>query len=341
MWKLGLIALLVVGAARPAARPRPKAPLRPKVTAFILHKRAESLGAYDADTGRKWGEPIPVGPKPHEMIPSSDGKHLYITNYGVDSFSDVAAGGNAISVINLTTLKKEPPIDLGRYHRPHGIERGHSGRLYVTTDFPPAVLVLDPGAQRATKILAAIELDQSLPHMLDLTADERRIFVANAGSGSVTVLQIGAQGERQAATTVKVGGVPMGLALSPDEKSLYAATRDGNQVAVIDTATSRVRATLPLPGQPARVRLTPSGGFLVASLIEAGDVAIIDTRALKVVHRFTVGAHAEGLTLDPLGGFGYVSVQGENKVVKFSLVDWKPVLEIKTAAAPDPVLILR
>jgi hypothetical protein len=36
-----------------------------------------------------------------------------------------------------------------------------------------------------------------------------------------------------------------------------------------------------------------------------------------------------------------VSVQGENKVVKFSLFDWKPVLEIKTAAAPDPILIVR
>src|SRR5439155_14664183 len=117
---------------------------RPKVMALILHERAESLGIYDSDTGRKWAEPIPVGPKPHEMIPSSDGRHLYITNYGVDRFTDVATGFNSISIVNLTALKKEATIDLGRYHRPHGIERGHSGRLYVTTDFPPAVLVIDP-----------------------------------------------------------------------------------------------------------------------------------------------------------------------------------------------------
>jgi DNA-binding beta-propeller fold protein YncE len=87
--------------------------------------------------------------------------------------------------------------------------------------------------------------------------------------------------------------------------------------------------------------LTPSGGYLVAALSEAGEVAVIDTRAQVVVRRFPVGAYAEGLTLDAVGGFGYVSVQGENKVVKFSLVDWKPVLEIKTAAAPDPIVILR
>jgi YVTN family beta-propeller protein len=133
----------------------------------------------------------------------------------------------------------------------------------------------------------------------------------------------------------------MGLALSPDEKTLYVATRDGNQIVLVDTAGRRVRATVALPGQPARVRLTPSGSYLVASLLESGEVAVLDTRDRQLVRRFTVGAHAEGLTLDPIGGFGYVSVQGENKVVKFSLLDWKPVLEIKTAAAPDPVLILR
>jgi YVTN family beta-propeller protein len=337
MWNLVLVALLAVGVGRPA-RPGP----RPKVIALILHKRAESLGAYDPETGRRWGEPIAVGPKPHEMVLSADGKHLYITNYGVDRFSEVAPGANSISVVGLAALKKEGSIDLGRYHRPHGIERGHSGRLYVTTDFPPSVLVLNPEAPPAKRILGAIDMvDQSLPHMLALTADERRLFVANAGSGSITTIMLSPQGQQEGASTLKVGGVPMGLALSPDEKSLYVATRDGNQVIVFDTAAGRVRANVALPGQPARVRLTPSGRFLVTSLLEAGDVAVIDTKSLAVVHRFSVGAHAEGLTLDPIAGFGYVSVQGENKVVKFSLIDWNPVLEIKTAAAPDPVLILR
>lgn len=334
MWKLVLAALLIASALQ---RPAAAAP-RAKVTALILHKRAQSLGAYDAETGHKLGAPTILGPKPHEMVASSDGKHLYVTDYGVDRFSDVAAGGNTISVVNLASLRPESAIDLGRYHRPHGIDRGHSGRLYVTTDFPPAVLVVDPAAR---KIVGAFDLDQSLPHMLALSADERRIWIANAGSGTVTALVVGPNGNAQAATSIHVGGVPMGLALSSDERTLYAATREGDEVAVIDTAAKRVRTTVPLPGQPARVRLTATGSFLVVSLMAAGDVAVVDTRSLRPVRRFTVGAHAEGLTLDAIGGFGYVAVQGENKVVKFSLIDWKPVLEIKTAAAPDPIVIVR
>jgi YVTN family beta-propeller protein len=337
MWKLILVALLVAGSRRPA--PRPVAP--PKVTALILHKKAQSLGAYDPDTGRKRGEATGVGPVPHEMVSSSDGKRLYVTNYGVERFSDVATGANSISVVNLATLKKEATIDLGRFHRPHGIERGHSGRLYVTTDFPPAVLVIDPAAREGQKVLSTLPIDQTLPHMLAVTADEQKVYVANSGSGTVTALSLGPHAERLASTNIRVGGVPMGLALSPDERSLYVATRDGNEVAIIDTGSGKVRTRVALPGQPSRLRLTPAGSYLVASLSESGEVAIVDTRSLRTIHRFAVGAYAEGLTLDAIGGFGYVSVQGENKVVKFSLVEWKPVLEIKTAAAPDPILILR
>ena len=140
---------------------------------------------------------------------------------------------------------------------------------------------------------------------------------------------------------VRVGGAPMGLALSPDERSLYATNSEGDGVAVIDTTGNRLRITIPVPGHPARVKVTPEGSHLIVTLVEAGDVAVIDTRSMRIVHRFTVGARAEGLTLDAIGGFGYAAVQGENKVVKFSLVDWRPVLEIKTAAGPDPIIIVR
>ena len=60
----------------------------------------------------------------------------------------------------------------------------------------------------------------------------------------------------------------------------------------------------------------------------------------QVVRRFHAGARVEGMVVDAAGRFGYISAQGDNKVVKFSLADWKPVLEIKTAARPDPIAVL-
>ena len=65
--------------------------------------------------------------------------------------------------------------------------RGRSGRFYVTTDMPAALLVVDAD-KRA--VVARYPLDQKLPHMVVVTADERRALVANAGSGTVSVVPV-------------------------------------------------------------------------------------------------------------------------------------------------------
>jgi hypothetical protein len=59
------------------------------------------------------------------------------------------------------------------------------------------------------------------------------------------------------------------------------------------------------------------------------------------VARLRVGAGAEGVTLDARSGFGYASAQGANTVIKFSLKDWRRVLEIATDQSPDPIEIIQ
>jgi hypothetical protein len=61
---------------------------------------------------------------------------------------------------------------------------------------------------------------------------------------------------------------------------------------------------------------------------------------LAVARRVPIGQRVEGLLVDTEGRYGYASAQADNKVVKFSLHDWRPVLEIKTAERPDPMLLL-
>jgi len=172
--------------------------------------------------------------------------------------------------------------------------------------------------------------------MLALRRDETKAWTANAGSGTVTAVRLDASAP--ALVHIPVGGVPMGLALSSDERRLYAATRSGNEVVVIDTGKDAVTDRIRIEGQPARVRFTKGDRWLLVSLIESGEVAVVDPRAGREVHRFKAGAAAEGLGLDEAGRFGYVSAQGDDTVVQFSLADWSRTLEIKTAARPDPIV---
>ena len=301
---------------------------------LVLQKKANALGLYDSVTGRHiWN--VQVGMRPHEMALSEGDRFAYVTDYGVDTFTDTSEGGHTISVVDLSAARRVATIDLGRFRRPHGIVLGLSGRAYVTVDHPAAVLEVDTAGRRvATEHL----LDQQLPHMVAVSPDEHFLYTANAGSGTVSAID-----RRSGATlaAVKVGGVPMGLALTRGGGKLYVATRDENTVALVDCRALSVVRQIEVPGGPARVRLTPDDRYLLVTLIGSGELAVLATETDREVARFKIGAAAEGVTIDTRSGFGYASAQGANTVVKFSLTDWRPVLAIATDASPDPVEVVQ
>ena len=168
---------------RPA--PTPKLSMRRLV---VLQKGAELVSAYDLATGERSGAALRVTPIPHEMAVTADGAELFVTNYGVKTFRDEDAGGNTLTVIDARRLAYAGTVDLGAHHRPHGIARGaRTGRFYVTTDAPAALLVIDP---KARAVVARYAIAQKLPHMVAVTPDERRAAVANSGSGTVTVVPL-------------------------------------------------------------------------------------------------------------------------------------------------------
>jgi YVTN family beta-propeller protein len=132
----------------------------------------------------------------------------------------------------------------------------------------------------------------------------------------------------------------MGMALSRDGRQLYATTRGGNEVVVIDTATDAVLERIPVAGEPARLLFTEGDARLLVSLIASGEVAVLDPRSRREVSRFKVGKAPEGLALDEANGFGFVSAQNDARVVKFALGDFHRVLDITTAEQPDPLIVL-
>lgn len=305
-------------------------------TLLIAHKWGDSVGFYDAATGAL-EQTVPVGRRPHELALSRDGKEAYATLYGIDLYTETVEGGRAVAVVDIASRAKTGEIDLGKYRRPHGIETGRkSGLLYVTCDLPAALLVLD-AAKR--EVVAAIELSQagSLCHMVTVTHDERTAFVANCGTSDVAVVDLEAKRE---VARVAVGGVPMGMTLSADERTLFATTRTTNTLAAVDTATHKVVKFIEIAGQPVRTHLTPDGKHVLATLIDSGELAVVDAKTWALERRLPIGKRAEGLAVDAAGEYCYAAAQADDKVVKFSLTEWKPVAEIKAGPRPDPILVL-
>jgi YVTN family beta-propeller protein len=315
---LALTVALLAGAARAGE------------TLVVVQKGDDSVGLYDADSGSLLAR-VGVGTKPHEVALSDDGRLAYVTNYGVDRYTETIEGGNSVSIVDLAARRVVGTVDLGRYHRPHGIALGRSGRLYVTCDFPPSLVVIEPRERRVERV---VEVGQALPHMVAVTPDERKAYTANSGAGTVSAVAVA---EGKVAAQIDIGGVPMGFALTGDGRRLFAANRTGDAIVVIDTARDAVVGRLPIAGSPTRLQLLPGDARLIAAVTDANAVAVVDVDPLREVRRFSVGRHDEGLGLDPSGRFGYVAAQDDDKVVKFSLTDWKVVLDVKTARRPGSV----
>lgn len=299
---------------------------------LILHKLDDSFGFYDAESGKLEAK-VAVGRKPHEFALSADQRFAYVTNYGADTYTETQHGGNTITVIDLMGRKAVGTIDLGEYHRPHGIERAKSGKFYVTTDFPAALLEVDA---KKGKVVRAIPVSGQLPHMVQLSKDERKAWTANAGSGTVSVIDLR---NRREITTVEVGGVPMGFALTPDEKNLFVATRSNNMVVQVDAVANKLKRKLGVPGEPARLAASPDGRWVYVSLIGSGEVAVLNAHTQLEVKRVAAGQRAEGLRLTPDGTRLFVSAQAENKVVEFTAPGLERVREIATPAKPDPIYL--
>ena len=304
-------------------------------TMLVVQKGDDSVGLYDATGGTLLAR-IVVGTKPHEVVLSADQKLAYVTNYGIDRWTETVEGGRSITIVDLAA----------RRHRVRSTWVGSAGRTGSPAAAPagstsPATSPRRSWSStpRSRRIERHVDVGQSLPHMVVLTPDEQKAYTANSGSGSVSAIALA---EGKVVAQIPVGGVPMGFALTGDGRRLYAANRTGDAIVVIDTASDTVIDRLAIAGNPARLRLLPGDKQLLVSLIEAGAVAVVDVGgpSLREVHRFSVGHHAEGLGLDPAGRFGYVSAQDDATVVKFSLRDWTTVLAVKTARRPDPIVIL-
>ncbi len=95
-----------------------------------------------------------------------------------------------------------------------------------------------------------------------------RLFVANSGSNSVSVIVGGRVTETiktSLSPTDPVGSTPDALALSPGGRRLYVANADNNDVAVIDVSNlheSRVLGFIPTGWYPSALAVAPDGRTL-------------------------------------------------------------------------------
>jgi len=180
----------------------------------------------------------------------------------------------------------------------------------------------------------------SLPEGVVTSPDGRRVFAANRGSGTVSMININTRGVLSTTRVFDPGGsLTGGIAISPDGRRLYADYYDtisGEKgVAVLHGTTSALLRNIPLaaaqpvpvPVNPGGVAVSPDNTFVVvANSVDGGSFYGIDAGSGQIVASVAVGAGSvpTGAAMSPDARTAYLLFSGAN-VVKVLDIDSRSV----------------
>jgi YVTN family beta-propeller protein len=291
----------------------------------VLNKEDATLVTIDPSTGKILGK-VPTGEGPHEVAVSTDGKLAFAANYGAQT------PGSTISVIDLAAMKEVRRFDVSPLRRPHGVFFS-DGKLYFTAEANRLIARYDPASNQIDWLLGT---GQAGTHMVHVSGDGAKMFTANIGSDSITIIERGQNPQNWNETVVPVGKGPEGFDVTPDGRELWAAhSRDGG-VSIVDLGEKKVIGTVDAGTKRSnRLKFSPDGKLALISDLDAGELVAVDAASRKVSKRLALGRAPEGILIPPGGTVAYVAVNGDNTIAVVDLKTLEVVRRIEPGRGPD------
>ncbi len=311
-------------------------------TLVVLNKSEATASLIDLATGAVRAT-LPTGHGPHEAAVSPDGRIALVGNYGTRG-----KPGSSLTVIDVPAAKVVKTIDLGEYKRPHGLLFLADGtRALVTAEDNKALLEVDV---ENGSVIEAYATSADVSHMVEVALGGKRAFVANIGSGSVSVIDL----EKGALVrNLETGAGAEGITATVDGKHIWVTNRSADTVSVIDATSLEILAQIPCASFPIRAKATPDGKHVLVSCARTADIAVLDVAARKEVRRIPQDLRAVdteerlfgdsfgessvpiGIVIHPDGSTAWIAHTNADVVAEINLEKWEIVRLLKAGREPD------
>jgi YVTN family beta-propeller protein len=306
-------------------------PAHPGATLLVVNKNEDTVVFIDMITGDIRGK-VKTGPNPHEVAVTPDGKRAYVSNYGSGRSGVLRSWLTILDIKSSTVIGdldlKDP--DTGTYlGAPHGLLITPDGKdLWVTAEESGVVARIRLPEEN---VAAVYPTGQRISHQVVPLPDGTKAYVANIGSGSVSVVDVPTGQVR----TIACEAGTEGIDVTHDGRWVWATNRAANSISVIDTRKDEVVETLAAGRMPIRIKFTPDGKRALVSHALDGTVGIYDVDSRKRIRTIETGEAPIGILVLPDGSRAYVANTRANRVSVIDLLEWKVIDTLSPGENPD------
>jgi DNA-binding beta-propeller fold protein YncE len=273
----------------PAAAPAPAAAQAEKAPRQVLlySTRADNkLHVLDA-TDLSLIASHDLGLGAHELTVSPDHRFAIGTAYGGPGPGHQPAD-NRLAVLDLKAGKLHRTIALPEMKRPNDAAFMPDGvTAFVTVEAPPRIVRVNADNGEQT----TITLEKGTNHMLALSPDAKRLYVAHVMPGGLSMIDTETS---KVLSRIDVPTGAEGLAVTRDNARVWVSCNRSDKVVIVDPAAGKIEREIDVQGSPFRLRISPDGKTVAVSCPNAQDVAFIDTANPDNPRRVSVRDAAAG-----------------------------------------------
>lgn len=296
-------------------------------TLVVGNKGEDTVSFVDLATGRERARAA-TARAPHEVAISPDRRQAAV----------VAYGGTTIDIFDVATARLVRRIDLAPNAAPHGLAWLKDGRIVAVAEKSMSLVLVDP--RRGT--VRAVSTGQAGSHMLAVSPDRRRAYVANVNAGTISVIDLI---RARKVSDIAVGGKPEGLAVTRDGRRLWVGDNSAPRLRVVDLASGRTIETLPTDPMAIRVAISPDGRTAMTSNIGAGTLSLFDVASRKALRTIPVSGAMEAIQVtaifSPDGRLAYVAESARGTIAEVDLASGRVLRRIEAGKGSDGLGIAR
>jgi YVTN family beta-propeller protein len=206
-------------------------------------------------------------------------------------------------------------------------------RLFVAELGNDSVGIVDVKERKVVRTITGLKEPQGVGYV----ASADMLYVANAGDGAVRFFH----GENYAAAgTIPLGDDADNIRVDPKANQVFVGYGSG-ALAVIDAASQRKIADIPLSAHPESFQLGSNGTRIYVNLPSSRTIAVIDTASRKQVGVWptTVGSGNFAMALDDAKQRVVAVFRSPAKLVAFSMIDSGVVDTADTCGDVDDLFV--